>query len=91
VLGFGVHDIGMGNFSFPSAVASTQDGRIWVSDEIRQVIQVFDSTGQFLGMLGGQGQRPGEFLYPSALACDDGGRLAVTERVGRRLQLLRIR
>ena len=89
--GFGVHDIGPGNFSLPSGVTTTGDGRIWVSDEIRQVIQVFDSAGRFLGMVGSGGVAPGQFQYPSALASDGEGCLAVTERVGNRFQLLRVR
>jgi hypothetical protein len=91
VRGFGVHDIGPGNFSFPSGVATSSDDRIWVTDEIRQLIQVFDPTGRLLLVTGGQGVRPGQFMYPSALASDGAGTLAVSERVGSRLQLLRIR
>jgi DNA-binding beta-propeller fold protein YncE len=87
--GFGRHDIGVGNFSLPSGVTATPDGRIWVSDELRQVVQVFTAEGEFLGMLGRGGQAPGEFLYPSALASAD-GRLAVTERVGARFQVFSI-
>ena len=86
--GFGRHEVGPGNFSFPSGVAVTADGRIWTCDEIRQVIQVFDDHGTFLEMLGGGGFRPGEFQYPSALTGDGGSLLAVVERVGNRLQLL---
>jgi hypothetical protein len=91
IRGFGVHDIGEGNFSFPSSVAVTDDGRIWVSDEIRQLVQVFDFAGRFLGAVGRVGSAPGEFLYPCALATDGKARLAVAERVSGRIQLLTIR
>ena len=87
VSGFGGHEVGPGNFSNPSGVVTTADGRIWVSDEIRQSVQVFDSTGNFLGALSGAG----EFNYPSALATDGKDYLAVTERLGNRFQLLKIR
>ena len=91
VRGFGAHEIGPGNFSYPSGVTATDDGRIWVSDEIRHSVQVFDSAGSYLGVVGGQGVAPGEFMYPSALSGDGKELLAVSERVGNRYQLLRIR
>jgi DNA-binding beta-propeller fold protein YncE len=91
VRGFGRHDVGNENFSFPSGLAVTDDGRIWVTDEIRQVIKVFDSNGGFLAMLGGLGRAPGSFQYPSALASDGRTRLAVAEREGNRFQVLTIR
>ena len=91
VRGFGLHEIGPGNFSYPSGVTATADGRLWVSDEIRHSVQVFDGAGSYLGAVGGQGTAPGEFLYPSALSGDGRELLAVSERVGNRYQLLRIR
>jgi DNA-binding beta-propeller fold protein YncE len=89
--GWGVHDIGPGNFSYPSGVTVTEDGRIWVSDAIRQVIQVFDPAGTYLGAVGGSGLGPGEFTYPSALASDGRGMLALVESMGNRLQLIWVR
>ncbi|OGF14871.1 MAG: hypothetical protein A2W00_05850 [Candidatus Eisenbacteria bacterium RBG_16_71_46] len=89
--GFGVHDHGPGNFSFPSGVTVTADGRIWVSDGLRQVVQVFDSAGTLVEMVGGAGNGPGEFLNPCALASDGRELLAVAERVGNRIQVMRAR
>ena len=97
VRGFGAHEVGPGNFSNPSGIAVTTDARIWGRDEIRQSVQVFDTTGAriwvtdttgaFLGGLEGAH----EFLYPSALATDGRELLAVAERVGNRYQLLKLR
>ena len=86
--GFGIHDIGHGNFSVPSGIAATADGRIWVADEVRQVIQVFDRDGTFLAMLGGFGVAAGDLNYPSALTGDGTNRLAVAERELGRVQIL---
>lgn len=86
VSGFGNHEVGPGNFSNPSGVVTTADGRIWVCDEIRQSIQVFDTAGVFLGAPTGAG----ELNYPSALATDGQNYLAVTERAANRFQLLKI-
>ena len=91
VRGFGAHEIGPGNFSFPTCVVVTRDGRIWAGDAIRQVIQVFSPEGELLGAVGGPGEKPGEFTYPAALASDGDSLLAIAERGGNRFQLMRIR
>jgi DNA-binding beta-propeller fold protein YncE len=89
--GFGRHDVGAGNFSFPAGVAITGDGRIWVVDELRQIVQVFDAQGEYLGKVGTGGEAPGEFLYPNSIAAVGDTLFAVTERVGNRMQLLKLR
>lgn len=88
--GFGVHDIGPGNFSLPNGVVVTPDSRIWVTDGIRHLVQVFDFTGKLLGVLGG-GEDPGALFYPSALASDGQGLFALVETGGRRLRLWWVR
>jgi len=85
--GFGRHDVGPGNVSFPSGVVTTDDARIWLSDELRQTVQVYDAEGAFLEMFGGMGQAAGDFLYPSAIATDGRRRIAVAEREGGRVQV----
>jgi DNA-binding beta-propeller fold protein YncE len=89
--GFGLHDLGPGNFSLPSGLAFTAGGRVCVSDAIRQVVQVFDSGGTFLGAVGGAGVGPGEFREPSALAGDGHGLLALAEKSGGRFQVMWLR
>lgn len=88
--GFARHEIGPGNVSFPSGLVITVDGRLWVSDELRQVVLVFDNSGRFLRQVGQMGDADGAFLYPSAVASDGEDRLAVLERVGARFQLFRL-
>ena len=88
--GFGVHDLGPGNFSLPSGIAATDDGRLWISDEIRQNVQVFDSQGGYIGSFGGKGLGPADFLYPSALASDGHATVAVAEREAGRIQIFHL-
>ncbi len=88
--GFGVHDIGPGNFSLPNGVVVTPDSRVWVSDGIRHLVQVFEITGQLVGVVGG-GEESGALNYPSALASDGRGLFALAERGGNRLVLWWIR
>jgi tripartite motif-containing protein 71 len=89
--GFGMHEIGPGNFSYPSGVTVTSDGRLWVSDAIRQNVQVFDANGGLLGAFGGPGRAPGRFTAPMAMASAGDSLLAIAERDGNRFQLMRIR
>jgi hypothetical protein len=89
--GFGLHDVGEGNLSLPSGVVATADGRIWVADEIRETIQVFDEDGNFVAKTGEQGVAPGEFSHPSSLASDGRGLIALTDRGIGRVQVLAIR
>ena len=88
---FGVHDHGPGNFSLPSGVTTTADGRIWVGDGIRQIVQVFEADGSFLEIVGGVGSGPGQFFNPYALASDGRELIAVAERAGNRVQVMRTR
>jgi DNA-binding beta-propeller fold protein YncE len=88
--GFGVHDLGPGRFSVPSGIVITPDSRYWVSDMMRHNVQVFDSTGTLLGVLGG-GEGSASMSYPSALASDGRGMLATVETGGKVLRLMWVR
>jgi len=83
--GFGRHESGRDNFSFPSGICFTGEV-IWVGDSVRQVIKGMDAGGHLLSMLGGKGAGAGDMLYPVSVATDGGRRLYVLERAGARLQ-----
>ena len=89
--GFGLHDVGDGNVSLPSGVVATADGRIWVVDEIRETIQVFDRDGNFVAKTGEKGVAPGEFAHPSSLTSNGRGLIALTDRGIGRVQVLGVR
>ncbi len=90
VRGFAEHEMGPGKISLPSGIVGTADGRIWVTDEVRHGILVFDRDGAFIMQAGSGGAAPGQFLYPSSLALDGKGLMAVTEWGGGRFQVLGI-
>jgi len=87
---FGPHGEGDGTFSMAVHAAWGPGGTLWVTDQIRHSISVFDGGGRFLGRVGGFGRAPGQFDYPIACAFLADDRIAVLERAGSRLQVLAI-
>jgi len=88
--GYGTHDFGDGNVSLPSGMIATADGNVWVIDEIRQILQVFDAHDSLVAVSGGRGSRPGEFARPSSITTDGKGFIAVTDRELGRVQVFRV-
>jgi DNA-binding beta-propeller fold protein YncE len=85
--GFGTHEVGDGNFSLPSGLVAGADGRLWVLDEIRRSLQVFDGAGNYLTRVTGTGTALGAFQHPSAVAADGRGLIAVADRGLGRVQV----
>jgi DNA-binding beta-propeller fold protein YncE len=86
----GPHGEGDGTFSMAVHAAWGPDGTLWVTDQIRHSISVFDGKGQFVGRIGGFGRAPGQFDYPIGCVFVAPDRVAVLERAGSRLQVLAI-
>jgi hypothetical protein len=85
---FGPHGEGDGTFSMAAHAAWGPGNTLWVTDQIRHSISVFDTDGHYLGWIGGFGRGPGQFDYPIACAFLAPDRVAVLERAGSRLQVL---
>jgi sugar lactone lactonase YvrE len=90
VRGFGSHEMGAENFSLPSGLVGTPDGRVWIVDEIRRVIRAYDQDGNPVTRTGTIETAGGEFSSPSSLAYDGKSRLAVTDRKIGRVQVFEI-
>jgi DNA-binding beta-propeller fold protein YncE len=86
VTGFGEHDSGFENFSFPSGIVLMDNGNLWVVDSIRQVASCFSPEGEFITYVGGKGSGPGAFNFPSSIASDGENFLFVLEKGGNRFQ-----
>ena len=88
--GFGTHEVGDGNFSLPTGLVADADGRLWVLDDIRRSLQVFDDQGNFATRIEGGGTALGAFQHPSAIAADGRGLIAVTDRGIGRVQVFAV-
>ena len=86
VRGWGKHELGLQNFSFPASVALIPDGRVVAIDTLRHEIKFFDAEGNFLDRFGGIGWRAGQVAFPAGITIDPSGRLYVVERGNQRVQ-----
>ncbi|UCD64861.1 MAG: NHL repeat-containing protein [Candidatus Zixiibacteriota bacterium] len=95
LFGFAAHDIARADMSFPSGLTVLPDssGRasVWIVDGLRQVIKVFDHSGEFVELVGGFGINPGEFRYPADIAAAGDSAFFVLEKTGGRIQRFEIK
>ena len=77
---------GDGLFESPVAVAVDARGRVYVADQDRNVVQVFDPTGTWLRTFGGAGSELGQLLRPTDLAVSPTGEIWVADHDNHRLQ-----
>lgn len=66
-------------FGQVSSVASS-DGVVYVADRQGSTVRAYDTAGAYLGLVGGEGEGPGEFSNPNDITFDPSGRLVVRDR-----------
>ena len=71
--------------SWPSC-ACIVDDRLYVTDELKSIILVFNLQGELINSLGNEGSENGEFHRPSGIACDTNGDLYVSDTLNHRIQ-----
>lgn len=78
--------VNAGDLYRPKGIAFDDAGRIFITDSIFQVIQVFNSAGSFVGVLG-DGDEVRKFRTPTRLTFDREGNLVVVEMRANRVTL----
>ena len=88
LVAWGSEGKGDGQFEWPSDVALDSQGRIYVADNVRSDIQVFNSDGAYLRTIGGFGAGHGQlYLYTGGyVTVDQGDAVWVTDASNERLQ-----
>jgi len=81
--GFGEED---GGLVWPTAITNDSHGNIYISDEHRHDIQVFDRDHEFVAKWGTMGSGPTDMNRPSALAMDSVDNLFVVDHLNNRIQ-----
>ncbi len=75
-----------GQFIWPTSIAIDSQGRVYVSDEYRHDVQVFDKDGNSLGKWGSLGSEEGQLNRPAGLAIDQNDQLFVSDHFNHRIQ-----
>lgn len=80
-----------GHFFRPKGVAVDNRSRVYVSDSYMGVVQVFESSGRFVGVLGDAKQRAIiRFKTPTGMFIDEHNRLFVVEMLAQQIGVYRI-
>lgn len=74
--------------SWPACVAVGHDLNVYVTDELRHMISVFDSDGHFLNDIGEQGGSEGQLDRPSGIVFNSSGNILVVDTLNHRVQEL---
>jgi sugar lactone lactonase YvrE len=83
----GKRGTGPGEFNFPSYLAVSEDGTLFVSDTLNFRIQKFDREGNLLGFFGSSGSSVGGFNKIKGLAFDNAGLLHVADSANSFVQI----
>ena len=71
---------------WPRSVALDRDENVFISDDIANVIFLYDVDGNFLGKWGAKGSREGELLSPYGIEFDREDNLFVADSLNHRIQ-----
>ena len=76
-----------GEFRYPSFLAVSPTGTLYVSDALNFRVQAFDRAGTFVRAIGRQGDAPGSFARPKGIAVDAAGHLYVADAAFNNVQI----
>jgi DNA-binding beta-propeller fold protein YncE len=79
---------GKSSFLEPSGIAA-EDGAVFVTDALQQVVKKFDEQGAPLGEWGGYGHTPGKYASPTGILGIKANRLLVDDHGNHRVQIVR--
>ena len=75
-----------GQFWWPSGIARDKSGRLFVTDEALQRVNVFAPDGSFIRHWGVTGDAPGQLNRPASIAVAPDGTLLVSDGLNHRVQ-----
>jgi len=84
---FGSMGTANSEFDFPEGVTTDSTHRIIVADSDNHRVQVFDSSGNFIGKFGSFGTNDGQFKTPIGIAVDSLDRIIVSDLGNARVQI----
>ena len=78
---------GVGQFIWPVAIAQNSQGYIFISDEDKNVVTGFDTSGSIVQNWGETGNAAGQLDGPAGIAFDQDDRLYVADQHNHRIQV----
>jgi len=81
--GFGEED---GGLVWPTSITNDSEGNIYIADEHRHDVQVFNRDHEFVRKFGGMGSGPSDLNRPSGLAVDSNDNVFVVDHMNNRIQ-----
>ena len=75
-----------GQFWWPSDITRAGDGRIFVTDEALQRVNIFDPDGNYVRHWGDVGEAPGQFNRPAGITAAPDGTLLISDGLNHRIQ-----
>jgi len=81
--GFGEED---GGLVWPTSISSDSEGNIYIADEHRHDVQVFNRDHEFVRKFGNLGSGPDDMNRPSGLAVDSEDNVFVVDHMNNRIQ-----
>jgi len=76
-----------GHGVWPFGVAVDKNNNVFVTDEWKNTVSVFDPSGKFIRKWGTTGSGPGELKGPSGIVCESNGNVIVVDSGNDRLQV----
>ena len=84
---FATYGEGDGHSVWPFGVAVGKNGDVYVTDEWKNTVSVFDANGKFIRKWGSLGSGPGELKGPAGIVCEASGNVIVVDAGNNRLQV----
>jgi DNA-binding beta-propeller fold protein YncE len=79
--------IDVGQFRYPSFIAVSGTGELYVTDGLNSRVQVFAQDGRFVRQVGRAGDGPGSFARPKGLALDSENHVYVVDAAFNNVQI----
>ena len=89
ILSFGKEGSSKGMLRLPWGVAVNAKDEIAVTDLDNHRVQIFNSEGNYLGLLGRSATKEGEFLFPTGITYHNNGNIFVADYRNSRIQIFR--
>jgi DNA-binding beta-propeller fold protein YncE len=84
---FCTYGSGDGQSIWPFGVAVDKNSNVYVTDEWKSAVSVFDPMGKFIRKWGTPGSGPGELKGPAGIVCEANGNVIVVDSGNDRLQV----